>query len=134
MRRKGITEDYAAGVLENLGGFYVFHNKKRNDLHPRFKLVCGSEDKVNLMEDVAKYLKKEHKIIMRIYGENNNLVFAIAQLDSLSNLIKFLEKNCRLKKNDQDYVKQILNRRDKVIGLAQKNRLKEIERLKELKE
>ncbi len=129
-----MNDDYVAGLLETLGGFYVFNNKQRNELQPRFKLVGSSEEKLDMLQDMVTYLKTEHNIEFRIYNEGpKNIAFVLSRYDDLERFVIFLEKNCRLQKNHQDWVKKLILRRKEFMKKQEEQRERELERRKELR-
>lgn len=117
-----MTLEYAAGLLENLGGFYVFNNKKRKAVHPKFKIVCSGQEKANLITDLVIYLKKNHGIEFTIYAEKDNFVFSATRFEVLENLVNFLDKYCEIKKTNQDWVKDIIEKRKKLLAELQKKK------------
>jgi hypothetical protein len=89
--REKITSDYAAGVLEKVGGFAIHKNPaSKNKKYVYFKIASDSP----VIKKLMAFLKKSHKIHSNSYKINGKDVFYVTRKADLDRLIVFMKKKC----------------------------------------
>ena len=131
-----MNDKYVGGFLDNIGGFYVLYNKTRQSVVPKFKLVCSKDnpEKNKLILQIIDYLKTKHNIIIASYDSGNNYIYQTCRISSVERLINFIEKNCKLKKFNQDYTKTVISKKKELEHKTKENKIKVYQKLRDEKQ
>jgi len=101
-----MNESYIAGFLENVGTFFMAERKnpKTGKVYPVpfFIVQVYDKQKVEVVEDVFEYIKKDMRIGYNKYDEGKKVTWKVSMRHGLRELLAFMERNCIMKKSNQD--------------------------------
>ena len=103
-----MNKDYAAGLLEMCGGFYLYMDKKKGLVLPKFKIAATDVHKRKLIKKLSSFLLKNYDIALHEYNSS----FEVTQDCDVRKMIKFVEENCVLKKKNINDIKTFIAFKD----------------------
>ncbi len=125
---KELTTEYIAGFLDNIGCFYAMKAQGRKYKTPQFKIVVQKTltKKFDLLDKITYFLDVHHNIKFSFWEHDKQGTWQITNTVSLIALLKFLNENCYLDKNNQLEIKCIIE--NKQIDAIKREKEKEIKK------
>jgi hypothetical protein len=110
-----INKNYVAGYLENIGCFYSMKVNNRKNKIPQFKIVIQQSliEKIKHTKKIIKFLSDNYEINLTSWNDQTQVVWQTTSMQSLKNLINFINDNCFLEKKNIKEVIKIINTRKK---------------------
>jgi len=117
-----LTKGYVAGFMENSGYF----NIRGKHYFFRLAIFVHRKEKIKIVEAVTKWLEKNNDIKFARYESKIKAGvqyhYTTMKIKDCLNLIKFLNSNCKLKKQNQEVFEKAIKEKKKITKQIEKSR------------